>query len=643
MSRSRRIALVLAAGAVALLLTVTLALAWLNGESGRTWLVEKAGDVLAPSGLTLTVEGLGGRLPQHLAADGITLGDADGAWLTIAGLELRWRPWSLLAGRIEVTALRSEGIELLRAPVTTAAEAAPAAESGWPWRLLRSRVAALDIGRVELGEGLLPGGPAAWRIEGEVGAPAPAGRLHRLAIRRIDGRDDHLTMRAVQDPAGEELALRLALGEAPGGLLSAAAGAGPDAGLRLLLEGEGPLAEWRGRLDGELGDARVDAELTVDGPAAGLRFEGRLVPGTLLSAAAGGAGEGGLDAPFDLAAHIQHDAADERLSVTGLRLDHPAAEIAGDLAVGLTDGDVEARLTLTQRSPEGLAALLRLDAAQQLKLAVAAVGTLPRPELTVIGEAGSLAVAGFEASGLKLRSMASPVGDGWRFDAALASSQLLSEDPRIAPLLGGAASLALAGQWAREEGLTLERIDLQGPAASLAGRAELDPASGRVAAPLSLAVSDLRALAGWTGLEFAGGADLNLDFDRGAGGDPWRLTFDGKTRDLAVDVPVLRALVSPVTRLTGALVLDRDDGLTLRDVRLAGARAMAEATLRMPAGFERLVGDVTVEVPDASVLDEDLGLALTGPARAVGRLDGPLADPGLTGTVTVVGLSLIHI
>ena len=52
------------------------------------------------------------------------------------------------------------------------------------------------------------------------------------------------------------------------------------------------------------------------------------------------------------------------------------------------------------------------------------------------------------------------------------------------------------------------------------------------------------------------------------------------------------------------------------------------------------VGDVTVEAPDASVLDGELGLSLTGPARAVGRLDGPLTDPGLTGTVTVAGLAV---
>jgi translocation and assembly module TamB len=636
MNRSRRIVLVLAAVGGALLLAATLALAWLNGDSGRTWLVARAGDALAPAGLSLTVEGLDGSLPQQLTAARITLADAGGTWLTIAGLELRWRPWSLLAGRIQVTALRSERVEWLRAPVTTATGSVPTEQPGWPRLLLRTRVAAIDIERVALGEDLLPGGPTAWRIQGELGAPAPAGLLHRLAIRRIDGRDDHLTARAVHDATGRSLTLRLELAEAPGGPLGVAAGGGPDTGLSLLLEGEGPLDDWRGQLAGEFGDARVDANLTVDGPAAGLEFDGRVVPGTLLSAVTGRAD--GLDAPFELATHLKHDTADERLSVTGLRLDHPVATMSGDMDLGLADGDIEARLTLAQRSPEAFARLLGLERAQQVHVAVEATGTLPRPEVTVVGEAGSVAVAGFAATGLRLRAAAVPAGAGWRFDARADSDRLVSEDPRTAPLLGGNAGLEIAGQSQREGGLTLDRIALALPTARLEGRARFDPATGAGSAPLALAVSDLRTLAGWTGLELAGGADLELDLARASGDDSLQMSFAGTTRELAVDVPVLRALVSPVSRLAGVLILDQDDGLTLRDLRLVGARATAAASLRIPAGFDRLLGDVAVEAPDASVLDGELGLSLTGPARAAGRLDGPLSDPGLTGTLTVAGL-----
>ena len=629
MSRARRFILVLAAVGGGLLLAVTLALAWINSESGRTWLVGRVGDALAPAGLSLDVEGLAGSLPQNLAVDRITLEDAEGVWLTLTGLELRWRPWSLLAGRIEVTALRSESIHVMRAPITAASGAEPSAEPGWPRLLLRTRVAAIDVGRLELGEDLLPDGAAAWQIQGQVGATAPEGRRHRLTILRVDGRDDHLTLRVVQDPTGRELTLRLELDEAPGGLLSVAAGGGPDAGLNLKIEGEGPLDDWRGRLAGELGDARIDASLIVDGLSAGLDFDGRVVPGGLLPASPAGGPGTGLDAPFELAARLDYAVADERLSVSGLRVEHPALAVTGDMAVGLAAADIEARLTVSQRSAEALAELLPLDSAQQVSLAVEAIGTLPRPALTVVGEAGSLGVAGFVTSGLRLRAGAAPAGDGWRFDAHGDSKQVLSDDPRIAPLLGGEVSLELVGQSVGLGALTLERIDLTLPAARLAGQVEFDAGTGSLTAPLSLAVSDLRSFAEWTGLEFSGGADLQLDLARAPGGDPLQLGFDGTTRELAVDVPVLRALLSPVMNLSGALTLGRDDGLELEDLRVAGSHATAAASLRIPAGFERLLGDVTVAAPAASVLDDELGLALAGPARAVGRLDGPLADPFL--------------
>ena len=53
--------------------------------------------------------------------------------------------------------------------------------------------------------------------------------------------------------------------------------------------------------------------------------------------------------------------------------------VHADIDRGDTLADVEARLTLTQRSPDGLAELLRLDAVHRLTLAFTAVGTLPRP------------------------------------------------------------------------------------------------------------------------------------------------------------------------------------------------------------------------------------------------------------------------
>src|SRR3546814_15122136 len=76
--------------------------------------------------MELSIGALTGDLPQSLVARDIVLSDAGGPWLTIAALEVDWRPWRLLRRTLEVARLEMPEVALARLPAAgpkTAAEA----------------------------------------------------------------------------------------------------------------------------------------------------------------------------------------------------------------------------------------------------------------------------------------------------------------------------------------------------------------------------------------------------------------------------------------------------------------------------------------------------------------------------------------
>ena len=103
-------------------------------------------------------------------------------------------------------------------------------------------VDALELGAPVLGEA------ATFTLAGDGGTSAQGNRADaRLSLRRTDQPTAEVSLNAGLDLPAQTLSIDLQ-GSETGGLLAAATGR-PNAGaLRLSLEGDGPLANWQGRL-----------------------------------------------------------------------------------------------------------------------------------------------------------------------------------------------------------------------------------------------------------------------------------------------------------------------------------------------------------------------------------------------------------
>ena len=200
------------------------------------------------------MDGLSLALPFDLRLAALRLRDDQGAWLEVEDARVELAPAALLQARLAITNVGARRVALARLP---AAAPAPEPAAKEPFSLpqlpdlLRS-LPAVTIGRIyvdslELGQPVL-GQAATFALDGSAGTATQGSDadLH-LALRRTDTATANLDVAAALDLAAGNVRLAIT-GSETGGLLASITGR-PEAGaLRLSLTGDGPIADWRGRL-----------------------------------------------------------------------------------------------------------------------------------------------------------------------------------------------------------------------------------------------------------------------------------------------------------------------------------------------------------------------------------------------------------
>jgi translocation and assembly module TamB len=291
----------------------------------------------------LRLEGVTGPLPARLAAERLSMADAEGEWLAVEGAELRlaWR--DLLDGRLRLEAVAARRIALHRLPPSAPAAPAPAplALPRMPHLPLPIRIERLELARIELGEAVL-GQAAALSLTGELGLEAA--RLSAdLALERLD-RPGSARLAVGLD--GAHLTARMAASEPPGGLVAALAGT-PTAPFQLDLTLDGPASGAAWTLAATLGEAEArlggQVRLSPQGAIA-LELAGTASPAAL------------LPEPFaPLVVGLRLDAAltrapDGALGLDRLSLALPAGQVSGEGRLG-ADDMLAARFRLEAAAP----------------------------------------------------------------------------------------------------------------------------------------------------------------------------------------------------------------------------------------------------------------------------------------------------
>ncbi len=208
----------------------------------------------------ITISRPEGLLTGGLRLDALTLSDSKGAYAQINGIEIDWSPTALITGEFRAERISASAVDFFRPPEPAAAKAAASPSSSGSPLPVGVRVAQLDLPDINLAQAL-SGRDFALSLKGSIDATGPNIALNLQATRK-----DEPEARALADivyaPSENRLTLKASVSEPQGGLLARLLRLPGAPAVELALDGEGPLSNWAGRLNGEVDDQPV---ISVDG------------------------------------------------------------------------------------------------------------------------------------------------------------------------------------------------------------------------------------------------------------------------------------------------------------------------------------------------------------------------------------------
>lgn len=627
------------AGLVAVLLVAAGAGAWwLGTDGGRAWLLATIEGAATGPGQTLDIGSLEGTPLGDLVLRDLVLSDEEGPWLTIDRARLAWKPSDLLGRTLRIEAVEAGTVDIARAPAPAAEEPEPEGQTsiGLPDLPISISLDRLAVDRLRLGAPLLGGQEGAeLSVTGAAQLGSGASRLTAgLEALRTDGREGTVRLDLAVLPETDGLTLSLLASEPQGGLVARLAGLPGAPPVRVTLDGDGTLRDWKGRLSASAGDGlSLDADLGVAGVEAGYR----------ITVAATGVADALLPedarplvgpAPkLDLAAVLPAEGMEGgavSIETARLALAAGTASVTGSLAPD------EGRMDLAfaaEAAPGGPPAILAGTAGWQgLRLDGTASGSFTAPAVVVKVEAGAPSASGLSAGRLGLSARLQPDEATAEADAAAmrftyALDGALEGIEGIDPAFGDALTLNAAGTLDATAGsVRLDGLRIAAAPGGMTASGAVDGWGQSGRGRLDLDLPDLSTLAGLAGTPLAGGLALGADLSIEEGRAEVRL--DGGTRGLVTGIAPADAMLGEAVELSALLRTAPDGSFALDAARLAGARFGLDAKGVLAEG--RVDADWRLEVPELAPLGEAVGTPLAGGLVAEGRAEGPAGAPVLT-------------
>ncbi|MFS2175490.1 translocation/assembly module TamB domain-containing protein [Rhizobium pisi] len=235
---------------------------------GARIVTEKIASTLSNRDMTIEVREPEGLLTGGLRAAEITISDTRGVFAEIHGIALDWNPLALLTGTFHAKRFEIDAINVLRKPVRTLPSRPGAEKSGGfslPLKVDIDRVALSDIKLAEP----FAGRAFALAAEGSLSANGDGGEAV-VNVSRHEVPDARLAADIAFAPAENRLRLKAELSEPKGGLLAGFLGLPDSPAVNIDLDGEGPISDWKGKLQAALdGQQRAAIEarhaITADG------------------------------------------------------------------------------------------------------------------------------------------------------------------------------------------------------------------------------------------------------------------------------------------------------------------------------------------------------------------------------------------
>ncbi len=600
------------AGAIVLgvILVIALAFGALQTRPGKIWLAGVLSHALSSAPEQVTVTAFSGLVPFDMGVGEIVISDAKGPRLAISRATLVIAPDELLLGRLKLR-LNADDVRILR----------PSSEQGGGYDLsdvtrppIPITLEPSTIGRLELGPALL-GEPMSWRLEasGHLGEGDAAADL---VLDRLDATADHVALHAALGGTPLHLSLDGKVAAPGGRLLAQLLDRSEPMPVALRISGDGPLADWHGRLDATLGSAHVDARFDIaGGQGYRLTTSGSIEPGALL--------------PPPLAALIGTSRLEAALRWNERSIDLERLSLA--TAAGGLDAHghfdraqaaILAAATLTLPELARFSPLVDTRLGGKAKATLEASGTLQSPQAQLVAEGETVMVGDVGLGRVKARVDLQSQGDprDAATPIAIAAAGEVEDARPKSPLparLGDKLQWRFAGTADRaQQRLKIDELALEGAGnrLSLAGTAAATGIAGRA----HLALADIG--------DFVAGAAhgalaLDGDFQAQPNGSA-DAAVSGTLMHPHSAQPVLDALLGDSVALAVKLTRSADGAVAFDQLSLENAQLSLGGSGRRSADG-KIAAELTGRLPHLAVLEPDLG----GEATLVAKIGGDETAP----------------
>ncbi|MGH1463953.1 MAG: translocation/assembly module TamB domain-containing protein [Cognatishimia sp.] len=598
-----------------------------EAQEGQSRIVTFIEEALSDGARDVRIQGFKGALSSTAELDLLTISDAGGVWFKLEQAQLVWQRSALLRGALNIEKISAKRIEIIRAPVQSAAaptpEATPFALPNLPVSIA---LGALDVAEIKLGKALF-GLAATVSAKGNASLADGAGAA-KLTIARLDGPSGTFDVAAAFDNVARVLDLNLLVSEDAGGVLATL----------MDLPGQ-PALEFSALGKGPVDDLAIDLKLATDGVA---RLSGRIetqktaTEENVYSADV----SGDLSALFlpeyqnffgdevALTAHATRRA-DGALDVSALRLTTAALNLNGALA--LAPNGQPQRFALDGVLGQRDLSKTRLPLSGQVMDVSSAELSLQYDAARGDALSGVVRFDGLQTSDLQiangqllLNGRLDPV-DASELSAKISAklSGVQPQDAKLAKAIGPNLELSFLADWQKGAPLQLDALSIKGATLSVTGAADILAADQKVALKTSLTgrVQDLAAFAPLSGLALDGSMQMDLTAEAELLSGAFRADLTAIGQDLAIGQPMADKMLRGTSQVAVSMARDQA-GLALDSLKLENPSltAAADGAVSSDAGGLQ----VRANLNDAS----QISTALTGALALEAELNRGPGDKG---------------
>ena len=202
-----------------------------------------------------------GLLSGNLRIENLELSDDAGPYVQIGGIDVDWSPADLVRGVFRAEHISAATVDFIRPPRPSSTQPQADASSGSSGSQLPIgvRIAQIDLPDINLSQAL-SGRDFSLSVKGSIDATGPDISVDLQATRK-DEPDAKASADILYAPSENRLTVKAAVSEPQGGLLARLLRLPGTPAVDLALDGQGPLSDWAGNLQGSVGGNPV---LNVD-------------------------------------------------------------------------------------------------------------------------------------------------------------------------------------------------------------------------------------------------------------------------------------------------------------------------------------------------------------------------------------------